>query len=92
VPEGLAERAREVFKRRPDCITFTSSSTVRNFAEAAGPGSLDGVRVASIGPITTKTARDLEIAVTVQAQPFTVEGLVQAVLGLYTESTPPSEE
>jgi uroporphyrinogen III methyltransferase/synthase len=90
-PEGLAESVRELFKRRPDWITFTSSSTVRNFVEAAGPGSLDGVRVASIGPITTKTARDLGIAVTVQAQPFTVEGLVEAVLGMYTETTPPSE-
>ena len=92
VPEGLAERVLEVFTHRPDCITFTSSSTVRNFVEAAGACSLEGVQVASIGPITTKTARDFGIPVIVQAQPFTVEGLVRAVLGLYTEMTPPSEE
>ena len=94
-PLGLAERIRDVFTRPPDCITFTSSSTVRNFVEAAGPGTLDGVQVASIGPITTKTARDLGLAVAVQAQPFTVEGLVEAVLGLYTETqpqTPPRPE
>jgi uroporphyrinogen III methyltransferase/synthase len=91
-PAGLERHVREVFARRPDCITFTSSSTVRNFVEAAGAAALEGVRVASIGPITTATARDLGVAVSAQAQPFTVEGLVEAVLGMYTEMTPPSEE
>ncbi len=89
-PDGLAELAREVFARRPDCVTFTSSSTVRNFVEAAGAGALQGVNVASIGPITTATARELGVAVTCEAKPFTVDGLVEAVLGLYTEMTPPS--
>jgi uroporphyrinogen III methyltransferase/synthase len=91
-PDGLAERVREVFQRRPDCITFTSSSTVKNFMEAAGRGALEGVQVASIGPITSQTARDLGVAVTVQAKFFTVDGLVDAVLGLYTEATPPISE
>ncbi len=52
----------------------------------------EGVRVASIGPITSATARELGVAVAVEARPFTVEGLVEAVLGLYTEMTPPSTE
>jgi len=91
-PAGLAERAREVFARRPDCVTFTSSSTVRNCVEAAGVQALDGVRVASIGPITSATARELGVVVTVEARPFTIEGLVDAVVGLYTEMTPPSTE
>jgi uroporphyrinogen III methyltransferase / synthase len=39
--------------------------------------------VVSIGPITTKTARGLGIQVTAEAKVFTVDGLVEAVLGLY---------
>jgi uroporphyrinogen III methyltransferase/synthase len=91
VPEDAAARVREVFgaSRKPDCITFTSSSTVRNFAAMEGVRVLDGVLVATIGPVTTHTARDLGIEVTAEAAVFTVDGLVEAVLGLYTEMTPP---
>jgi uroporphyrinogen III methyltransferase/synthase len=83
-PEHLAERGREVLDQRPDCITFTSSSTVRNLVEAAGAEALRGIAVASIGPITTQTARALGVEVATQAKVFTVEGLVDAVMGLYT--------
>ena len=91
-PEHLAEQVREVLAHRPDCLTFTSSSTLRNLVEAAGADALRGIAVASIGPITTQTARELGIEVAAQAKVFTVEGLVAAVLGLYTEMTPPSED
>jgi uroporphyrinogen III methyltransferase/synthase len=70
--------------RKPDCITFTSSSTVQNFAAAAGAKALEGIKVASIGPVTTATARELGITVDVEARVFTMDGLVEAVLGLYT--------
>ena len=80
VPEGATARVREVFRRRPDCVTFTSSSTVRNFVEAAGAETLRGVPVATIGPVTTATARELGIEVTAQAQVFTIDGLLEAVL------------
>jgi uroporphyrinogen III methyltransferase/synthase len=43
--------------------------------------------VASIGPVTTATARRLGIAVDAEARMFTVDGLVEAVLGLYTETS-----
>ena len=62
-----------------DCATFTSSSTVQNFVARAGAGSLAGVPVASIGPITTGTARGLGIEVTGEAKEFTIDGLVEAV-------------
>jgi uroporphyrinogen III methyltransferase/synthase len=90
-PEHLAERVHEVLALRPNCITFTSSSTVRNLVEACGAEALRGIPVASIGPITTETARSLGVEVAAQAKIFTVEGLVDAVTGLYTEMTPPSE-
>jgi uroporphyrinogen III methyltransferase/synthase len=89
-PEGAAANAAKVFAsdRKPDCITFTSSSTVQNFVAFAGAAALVGVRVASIGPVTTATARSLGIQVDVEARTFTVDGLVDAVLGLYTETSP----
>jgi len=82
-PEHLAERVREVLALRPDCLTFTSSSTVRNLVAAAGAGALRGIPVASIGPITTQTARQLGVEVATQAKVFTIDGLVAAVLELY---------
>ncbi len=81
-PEGLAERIAAVFNAspRPHWITFTSSSTVDNFMNAATPGTLTGVRVASIGPVTSATAERRGLAVAAQASRFDVEGLVEAIL------------
>ena len=81
-PEDAVERTVSVFANKPDCITFTSSSTVQNFVAIAGAAALDGVKVATIGPVTSQTARSLGITVAVEAQPFTMEGLVTAILGL----------
>jgi uroporphyrinogen III methyltransferase / synthase len=78
-PEHLAEQAREILASRPDCITFTSSSTVRNLVEAVGTGALRGIPAASIGPITTQTAHDLGLEIAAQAKVFNVEGLVAAI-------------
>lgn len=84
VPEEAGERAREIFGavHRPSCITFTSSSTVQNFVTAAGVELLDDVRVATIGPVTSATARSLGIEVHAEAQPYTIDGLVDAVMRL----------
>ena len=84
-PSDAATQAAKLFRgaRKPDCITFTSSSTVQNFVAVAGADALAGVKVASIGPVTTATARGLGIDVAVEARVFTVDGLVEAVLGLY---------
>ena len=63
-------------------VTFTSSSTAKNFATLLGPDyaqKLNGVRIASIGPITTTTLRELGLEPTVQAETFNVEGLVDAL-------------
>jgi uroporphyrinogen III methyltransferase / synthase len=85
IPEEAAAQARELFDgdRKPDCISFTSSSTVQNFATVAGAAALEGVKVASIGPVTSETARRLGIEVSTEAQPFTIDGLVSAILGLF---------
>lgn len=87
-PERVAD-----FPPCVDVVTFTSSSTVRNFADMYGAQALRGVRAVSIGPITTRTARDLGIEIAAEAREFTVEGLVRAVLEMCeTETTPPSEQ
>jgi uroporphyrinogen III methyltransferase/synthase len=91
VPEGAAERVEAALARRPDCVTFTSSSTVQNLVSICGAERLRGVPVASIGPITTATARSLGVEVTAQAHEFTIDGLVQAVREVCeTGLTPPT--
>jgi uroporphyrinogen III methyltransferase / synthase len=96
----VVEAYRTVLPRRDsvvplaaDCITFTSSSTVRNFVEIAGVDALRGIPVASIGPVTSQTARDLGIGVTAEAAEFTIDGLLDAVRRICeTEMTPPSDQ
>src|SRR5262249_39679101 len=81
-PPALGARAGELLggPRRPDWITFTSSSTVENLVAATGAEALAGVRVASIGPITSATARKLGVTVTVEALRFDESGLIAAIL------------
>ena len=82
VPEHAVEEAANVFarRRRPDWITFTSSSTVQNFVRIAGAGVLAGVKIASIGPVTSAAANKLGLDVTVEAAVYTTDGLVEAIL------------
>jgi uroporphyrinogen III methyltransferase / synthase len=63
-----------------DWITFTSSSTVKNFVAAWPSARLTRARLASIGPITTATLRELGLAPTVEADEFTIDGLVKAIV------------
>lgn len=65
-------------------ITFTSSSTVRNFVQIIGEkniASLNGhAQYASIGPITTQTAEELGFHIAIKAKEYTIPGLVNAIL------------
>jgi uroporphyrinogen III methyltransferase/synthase len=89
MPESAAARAREIFSapHHPDWIVFTSASTVQNFVAAAGAELLRDVRVASIGPVTTAAARELGIAVIVEAREYTINGLLDAILTSAAKST-----
>jgi uroporphyrinogen III methyltransferase/synthase len=61
-------------------ITFTSSSTVRNFvALMGGNRQLNGIRLASIGPITSSTLRELGLPVDIEATEYTIPGLIKAL-------------
>lgn len=70
-----------------DMVTFTSSSTVKNFKsllpEERISTLMTPVTVASIGPITTETAAGEGFIVDVTAETFTVPGLVAAILDHY---------
>jgi uroporphyrinogen III methyltransferase/synthase len=70
-----------------DYITFTSASTARRLAallRATGAGRplperLAGVRLCSIGPVTSRALQELGLAVTVEARDYTAAGLVAAI-------------
>ena len=65
-----------------EVVTFTSSSTVRNFLAGLDgqPEELfAGVKVACIGPITADTAREQGLTVDIVAEEYTVEGLMEAI-------------
>ena len=79
-PEFAHQMSREVFSKKADWVTFTSSSTVRNFLAIAGRGVLEGVRIASIGPVTSDVLRKHGLEVTVEAEEFTIDGLVRAIV------------
>lgn len=65
----------------PDLVTFTSSSTVRNFIELAGERhNLDRLRCAVIGPITAEVAREAGLPIVCTAEKSTVPDLVAAII------------
>lgn len=70
-----------------DAITFTSSSTVKNFVDMFDgeelPGLLEGVALASIGPITSDTIRGLGLTPTLQAEEYTIAGLTKALIDYF---------
>jgi uroporphyrinogen III methyltransferase/synthase len=81
VAEPLSPRALAA-ARTADYITFTSSSTVRFFLDAAGEaaGLSPDTRIVSIGPVTSETLRECGLAPHVEAKDHDVESLVEALL------------
>ena len=63
----------------PDLVTFTSSSTAAGLAALVEPGERKNYPAASIGPVTTATARELGFPVAVEAGQSTIDSLVQAI-------------
>ena len=84
VPETRdATGARRRFSTEgADLITFTSSSTVENFLDLKLPWPA-GMKVASIGPITSATARERGLSVDVEAKQHDIAGLVEAIRNFY---------
>jgi uroporphyrinogen III methyltransferase/synthase len=73
-----------------DMVTFTSSSTVKNFVSLlnlGGPGELaqlmEGIGVAVIGPITAKTAKKYGLQVHVQPEEYTIPEMVKSIVQFF---------
>lgn len=68
-----------------DIITFTASSTVRNFVKIMGGRKKilaipDTVRIASIGPITSDTLREFGFKVDIEPPVYTIDALIEAIV------------
>jgi uroporphyrinogen III methyltransferase/synthase len=81
---GAVERFRA---EGADVITFTSSSTVEHFLDLRLPWP-DGMKTASIGPITSATLEDHGLPVDIEAEAHDIPGLVRAVIRLCGRSSP----
>ncbi|HEY1679054.1 MAG TPA: uroporphyrinogen-III synthase [Candidatus Sulfotelmatobacter sp.] len=93
LPAASRSRLRSAFRsksNRPHVVTFTSSSTAKNFASLLGnalrsPNVLEEVLFASIGPVTSATLRDLGLPIHISAAKYTIPGLVQAIAKHFQE-------
>ena len=91
-PKTSQQRLRDLLasNRKPHAITFTSSSTVRNFVALLGlrgaraalgkSSSNHGIHAASIGPVTSATLREFGLPVDIEAKTFDIPGLVAAIV------------
>jgi uroporphyrinogen III methyltransferase/synthase len=87
-PQALEATVRDLQAGAIDAVTFTSSSTVEHLCDALGPHApeiLARARVASIGPVTSDSARARGVRVDVEARKYTVPGLVRALADSYRE-------
>ena len=83
MPESAPELLRDALQKVIAAAAFTSSSSVTHLADAARHAGIAfpfaGVAAISIGPITSKTLRDLGWEPAVEADPHDVPGLIQAI-------------
>lgn len=85
VPDGeQVERVQTLLQRSEvDLITFTASSTVHNFVDLVGT-EVGSATIACIGPITADTARSRGLPVHIQAETYTIPGLVAAIQSYFS--------
>jgi uroporphyrinogen III methyltransferase/synthase len=83
---------RMLLDRQIDAVTFTSASTVRNFAQMLGEEQaadlLNTTVVAAIGPVTAEAAQQLGIRTTVIPKKYTIPDLVDALVEHFSSQTP----
>ncbi len=83
VPEDADHEAIQRFKNEgAEVITFTSSSTVEHFLDLKVPLP-EGIKIASIGPITSDTLKKRGLRIDIEAKEHTIPGLVAAIESYY---------
>ncbi|KJS22541.1 MAG: HemD protein [Clostridiaceae bacterium BRH_c20a] len=85
--EDSKELLEKIINKEINVITFTSSSTVKNFIELLEGNNaeelLKGITVACIGPITAETAQEMGLKVNITAEKYTIDGLISALLNYF---------
>jgi uroporphyrinogen III methyltransferase/synthase len=95
LPETPPAEGLEALRRGVHYLTFTSPSTVYNFMALTQQAGLNPLalprdpRVVCIGPITAQAAREAGFRVDGMANPYTIEGLVEAIVRLQRRSSVP---
>ncbi len=83
MPDTKKDEVIDMLKNNEiDYITFTSSSTVKNFIEMIENKIelLKNVKLVSIGPITSNTIKSFGLTPSIEAKKYTIEGLKEAIL------------
>jgi uroporphyrinogen III methyltransferase / synthase len=88
LPAGEPESDQDIYRMlldgAIDAVTFTSASSVRNFAQMYGREQaadlLRTTTVASIGPVTAEAAQQLDITTSVMPERYTIPDLVDALV------------
>ena len=83
----LAETPKQIDFDAIDLITFTSSSTVKNFVATYGVDVLKKIPSAAIGPITAQTLENFDVTPAIIADEFTIDGLIEAIKKFYRGNT-----
>jgi uroporphyrinogen III methyltransferase / synthase len=86
-PSIPLEELREMFSPPFDAVTFTSSSTASHLSQMLGGAMkelLAGSAIASIGPVTSATLRQLGLEVAVEASESTIPGLLRALVKYFS--------
>ena len=88
LPESAPGQLRQVLMEGLDAATFTSSSGVTHLADAARLAGIvwpfAGVPAVSIGPITSKTLRELGWEPVAEAKQHDIPGLIAAVVSIFS--------
>jgi uroporphyrinogen III methyltransferase/synthase len=88
-PAARVKEIKELFKKGEiDVITFTSSSTVKNFIsyfDDNEKGMIKDVIIASIGPITVKTVEEFGFKSAIVADEYTIEGFVEKIIEFFKD-------
>jgi uroporphyrinogen-III synthase len=88
IPAEAAQFARDLFHEPfPDWVTFASSSAVDNLVSLISVETLRLSKIASIGPITSKTIRQHGLVATAEPTSHTVSGMVAAIVQAVCSNT-----